>query len=95
MTDASDDAGCRWPLGDPATPGFRFCDAPIDPAPPRHAPHYCAAHAARATEARHAPKLTPKQADALARFVTWRESTPRPRRARDPDSPADLVEILR
>ena len=34
---------CCWPLGDPGTPGFRFCDAPALPGKP-----YCGEHAARA-----------------------------------------------
>lgn len=32
---------CRWPVGDPATPGFRFCLAVTEPAQ-----IYCAAHSA-------------------------------------------------
>jgi GcrA cell cycle regulator len=34
---------CCWPIGDPGTPAFRFCDAPAIPGKP-----YCAAHASRA-----------------------------------------------
>lgn len=31
---------CSWPIGDPGTPGFRFCDAVSDPGKP-----YCTEHA--------------------------------------------------
>jgi GcrA cell cycle regulator len=31
---------CCWPIGDPGTPDFRFCDAPALPGKP-----YCATHA--------------------------------------------------
>lgn len=34
---------CCWPIGEPATPGFRFCGAPALPGKP-----YCAEHAALA-----------------------------------------------
>ncbi len=34
---------CCWPLGDPGTRSFRFCDAPSEPGRP-----YCEAHAAQA-----------------------------------------------
>lgn len=34
---------CCWPLGDPGTPGFRFCNDPTMPAKP-----YCDQHAALA-----------------------------------------------
>jgi GcrA cell cycle regulator len=34
---------CCWPIGEPRTPGFRFCDAPSEPGRP-----YCAEHARRA-----------------------------------------------
>jgi GcrA cell cycle regulator len=36
-------ATCRWPVGDPARPGFFFCGAPSEPRRP-----YCRAHALRA-----------------------------------------------
>jgi hypothetical protein len=38
--------GCRWPMGDPAGPAFRYCDAPR----PRGDRPYCAEHLARAYE---------------------------------------------
>lgn len=41
---------CCWPIGDPGTPGFRFCDAVALAARP-----YCAAHCGQAY--RKAPKL--------------------------------------
>ena len=31
---------CKWPIGDPAAPGFTYCGAPADPGRP-----YCANHA--------------------------------------------------
>lgn len=31
---------CKWPIGDPAAPGFRFCGHPTTPGTP-----YCEAHA--------------------------------------------------
>jgi hypothetical protein len=34
--------GCHWPIGDPARPGFQFCNAPVA------APPYCARHRKRA-----------------------------------------------
>lgn len=34
---------CCWPIGDPGTKGFRFCDAPAHPGKP-----YCAEHCALA-----------------------------------------------
>lgn len=37
---------CRWPIGDPAEPGFRFCGQPSPIGQP-----YCAAHARRAYQA--------------------------------------------
>lgn len=33
---------CRWPIGDPRTPGFRFCGRPAGPR------SYCPVHMARA-----------------------------------------------
>ena len=36
--------GCRWPMGEPRTPGFRFCDA-VDVVLGKP---YCGAHCARA-----------------------------------------------
>lgn len=42
---------CRWPIGDPQSPDFRFCGAPkIDDAP------YCARHARLAYAGKGAPK---------------------------------------
>jgi hypothetical protein len=35
---------CRWPIGEPSDPSFRFCAAPCDP---RATPRYCAAHRQR------------------------------------------------
>jgi hypothetical protein len=37
------DYACRWPLGDPAEPGFAFCGAPR----PRRQP-YCGGHLSQA-----------------------------------------------
>lgn len=48
-------ASCCWPIGDPGTPGFRFCDAVALPARP-----YCAAHCEQAY--RKAPKLLDEEA---------------------------------
>lgn len=41
------DDGCRWPIGDPARPGFGFCGRTRD-----RGGVYCAEHAPRSTEAR-------------------------------------------
>ncbi len=46
---------CCWPIGDPGTPGFRFCDAVALAARP-----YCAAHCDQAY--RKAPKLLDDEA---------------------------------
>jgi GcrA cell cycle regulator len=42
---------CCWPIGDPRTPAFRFCDGPSEPGRP-----YCLAHEARA----HGHKPSPE-----------------------------------
>lgn len=42
---------CRWPIGDPTQPGFRFCDAPSHVTRGRKKVRsYCAAHCALAYE---------------------------------------------
>ena len=37
------DGDCRWPIGDPAEPSFRYC---CEPAVPGARPRYCPVHAA-------------------------------------------------
>ncbi|HXV24764.1 MAG TPA: GcrA family cell cycle regulator [Alphaproteobacteria bacterium] len=39
--------GCMWPIGDPRSPEFRFCEEPADPGRP-----YCASHCAQAYQRR-------------------------------------------
>ncbi len=39
--------GCMWPIGDPRSAEFHFCDAPADPGRP-----YCASHCAQAYQRR-------------------------------------------
>lgn len=39
-----DGSGCRWPVGDPGRPGFRYCDEVI----PTLADSYCLGHRGRA-----------------------------------------------
>ena len=41
------EAMCRWPLGDPASPDFRYCGSPAPGSP------YCAHHAALAYQPAH------------------------------------------
>jgi GcrA cell cycle regulator len=45
--------GCRWPLGDPKTAGFRFCDAA------RVRGAYCAEHGAKAYVGRGGAEMPP------------------------------------
>jgi GcrA cell cycle regulator len=49
---------CCWPIGDPGTPNFRFCDVPFLPGKP-----YCEAHA------RLAYVRTPSRSDSGVRNV--------------------------
>jgi len=42
-----DEDGCRWPIGDPARPGFGFCGRTRN-----RGGAYCAEHAPRSTEVR-------------------------------------------
>jgi GcrA cell cycle regulator len=39
--------GCMWPIGDPKSPEFHFCDDPADPGRP-----YCSTHCAQAYQRR-------------------------------------------
>ena len=39
--------GCMWPIGDPKSPEFHFCDEPADPGRP-----YCSAHCSQAYQRR-------------------------------------------
>jgi GcrA cell cycle regulator len=56
---SSDCRLCCWPIGEPGTPSFRYCDQPINGRGP-----YCAAHAHVAYARRQPPAL-----DELAREV--------------------------
>lgn len=45
---------CRWPIGDPGEPGFRFCEAPAVEGRP-----YCGAHSAKAYVRAPLKRLSP------------------------------------
>jgi GcrA cell cycle regulator len=58
---SSDCRLCCWPIGEPGTPSFRYCDQPIN-----GRGSYCAAHAHVAYARRQ-----PRALDEMARDVEW------------------------
>lgn len=50
----ADDRGCRWPLGEPGEPGFRFCAAPS-----MRGKSYCDTHRAASVLSADAPTPPP------------------------------------
>lgn len=51
---------CCWPMGEPGTRSFRFCDEPSDPGKP-----YCEQHAKRAHSAAQPRRPTPTASGAI------------------------------
>ena len=75
---------CCWPIGDPGTPGFRFCDEPALAAKP-----YCEEHACRAyAHLRRHDKAS--RAGSHGRGVRLRQPSAFPRpRGHEVSEPAD------
>jgi GcrA cell cycle regulator len=58
---------CRWPLGDPSQPDFRFCCDPVD------GKTYCAKHRALAYQPRESKN---RSADRHSLYVASKEGRP-------------------